>query len=272
VIVGGGPTGVETAGALSDLVNDVMPHLYSHAAAAAAKVVLVDVGHALLNEFSDEAHTYSAQQLQRRGVELKLGVSAKEVTAHHIALSDGTTIPTHLVIWAGGEFAAPLASRSGISQGRGGRLDVRPDLTVGGFARVYAIGDFANVPYGDEVALPQLGSVAQQSGDWAAKNIVADLDYSGRRPFHYHDKGIMAMIGRRAAIAEIGQHRHEMHGRVAFAAWLGVHAQLLANTDAEVKAFLSWAEEFYVRPHHRSADLLDPANVDVPRIHWSNGG
>ena len=82
----------------------------------------------------------------------------------------------------------------------------------------------------------------------------------------------MAMIGRKAAIAEIGQHRHEMHGRVAFAAWLGVHAQLLANTHAEVNAFLSWAEEFYVRPHHRSADLLDPDIRDTPRIHWSNGG
>ena len=78
----------------------------------------------------------------------------------------------------------------------------------------------------------------------------------------------MAMIGRKAAVAEIGEHRHEMHGRLAFAAWLGVHAQLLANTGAELKAFIAWAEEFYLRPHHRSAKLLDPATVDKPRIDW----
>jgi NADH dehydrogenase len=226
----------------------------------------------LLSEFSAEAHAYATAQLQRRGVEIRLGVSAKQITAGHLELSDGTMIASRLVVWAGGEMASPLAEHSGISQGRGGRLDVRPDLTVGGFARVYALGDFANIPYGDEQALPQLGSVAQQSGTWTARNILADLDYSGRQPLHYQDKGMMAMIGRRAAIAEIGTHRHEMHGQVAFAAWLGVHAQLLANTDAQVRSFLSWAEEFYVRPHHRSAQLLDPSNVDTPRIDWSRGG
>jgi NADH:ubiquinone reductase (H+-translocating) len=78
----------------------------------------------------------------------------------------------------------------------------------------------------------------------------------------------MAMIGRKAAVAEIGQHRHEMHGRLAFAAWLGVHAELLANAGAELKAFVAWAEDFYFRPHHRSAELLDPAQVELPKIHW----
>jgi NADH dehydrogenase len=113
--------------------------------------------------------------------------------------------------------------------------------------------------------------VAQQAGDWAAGNILADLDGTGRRPFEYHDKGIMAMIGRKAAIAEIGEHRHELHGRLAFAAWLGVHAQLLANAGAEVKAFMAWAEEFYLRKHYRSADLLDPDKIDTPRIDWGSG-
>jgi NADH dehydrogenase len=165
--------------------------------------------------------------------------------------------------------AAPLAANSGLPQGRGGRVDVRPDLTVTGFPNVYALGDFANTPGGHDDTLPGLGSVAQQAGKWAAENILADLDGVGRRPFDYHDKGIMAMIGRKAAIAEVGEHRHELHGRLAFAAWLGVHAQLLANADAEVKAFIAWAEEFYLRPHHRAADLLDPSKIDIPRIDWS---
>jgi len=268
VIVGGGCTGVETAGALAELVHDVMPHVYEHLAVAGAKVILVDLGHALLAPFSDRAHAYTAQQLQRRGVQIRLGVSATEVAEDHVALSDGTTIKTHLVVWGGGEMAAPLAARSGLAQGRGGRISVRPDLTVEGFPEVYAIGDFANIPFGDEPALPQLGSVAAQAGDWAGGNIVADFERAGRQPFHYRDKGIMAMIGRKAAVAEIGEHRHELHGRFAFAAWLGVHAELLANAGAELKAFTAWAEEFYLRRHHRSAKLLDPSTIDNPRIKW----
>jgi NADH:quinone reductase (non-electrogenic) len=271
VVVGGGATGVESAGALGELVHDVMPHVHERLAIAGARVILVDLGHAVLAPFSDEAHAYAAKQLQRRGVQLKLGVSAKEIAADQVTLSDGTTHKTHLTVWGGGLMAAPLAAKSGLTQGRGGRIDVEPDLTVEGFPGVYALGDFANIPYGDEPALPQLGSVAQQGGDWAARNILADIEGKSRRPFHYHDKGIMAMIGRKAAVAEVGEHRHELHGRLAFAAWLGVHAQLLANAGAELNAFLAWADEFYLRPHHRSAALLDPANVNTPRIDWSGG-
>jgi len=271
VIVGAGPTGVETAGAVAELVHDVMPHVYPHLAVASAKVILVDLGHTVLNGFSDEAHDYAAKQLRRRGVELRLGVTVKEVAEDRVTLGDGTTVKTRLVVWGGGEMAAPLAFRSGLPQGRGGRIDVRPDLTVPGLPAVYAVGDVANIPTADGNALPQLGSVAQQAGHWAAGNIIADLEGTGRQPFHYRDKGIMAMIGRKAAVAEIGAHRHELHGRVAFAAWLGVHAQLLADAGAEIRAFLAWAEEFYVRPGHRSAELLDPSTINTPRIDWSSG-
>jgi NADH dehydrogenase len=269
VVVGGGATGVESAGALAELVHDVMPHVYEHLAIAGARVILVDLGHAVLAPFSDEAHAYAAKQLQRRGVELKLGVSAKEIAADHVTLSDGTTIKTHLTVWGGGLMAAPLSAQLGLTPGRGGRVDVQPDLSVEGFPGVYALGDFANIPSGDERGLPQLGSVAQQAGNWAAQNILAGVEGKTAQPFHYHDKGIMAMIGRKAAVAEVGEHRHELHGRIAFAAWLGVHAQLLANMGAEVKAFLAWADEFYVRPHHRSAALLDPSTIDTPRIDWT---
>jgi NADH:ubiquinone reductase (H+-translocating) len=269
VVVGAGATGVESAGALAELAHNVMPHVYEHLAIAGAKVILVDLGHAVLAPFSDEAHTYAAKQLQRRGVEIRLGVSAKEIAADHVTLSDGTTIKTHLTVWGGGLMAAPIGARSGVTQGRGGRIDTQPDLTVEGFPEVYALGDFANISIAGDDALPQLGSVAQQSGSWAAENILAGIQGKPRKSFHYKDKGIMAMIGRKAAVAEVGEHRHELHGRIAFAAWLGVHAQLLANAGAEVKAFLAWADEFYVRPHHRSAALLDPATIDSPRIDWS---
>jgi NADH:ubiquinone reductase (H+-translocating) len=268
VVVGAGATGVESAGALAEMVHNVMPHVYEHLSVAGARVILVDLGHAVLASFSEEAHDYAAKQLQKRGVEIKLGVSAKAVAADHVTLSDGTTIRTHLTVWGGGLMAAPIGAKSGLPQGRGGRIDVQPDLTVEGFPDVYALGDFANIQGADGNALPQLGSVAQQSGGWAAKNIRAGIDGKPREAFHYHDKGIMAMIGRKAAVAEVGEHRHELNGRIAFAAWLGVHAQLLANAGAEANAFLAWADEFYLRPHHRSAALLDPASIDTPRIDW----
>jgi NADH dehydrogenase len=266
VVVGGGPTGVETAGALAELVHDVLPHHYPHLGGAHPQLVLIDLAPGVLGAFSDSAHDYAAKQLRHRRVHLRLGLSAKEVAADHVTLSDGTRLPTHLVVWGGGESAAPLAGRAGLDQGRGGRIDVLPDLTVAGFPHVYAVGDVANVPHGDGSVLPQLGSVAAQTGDWAARNILAGIEGARPEPFAYRDKGIMAMIGRKAAVAEIGEHRHELHGRLAFAAWLGVHAELLANAGAEMRAFTAWAEEFYLRPHRRSAKLLDKSTMDVPRV------
>jgi NADH dehydrogenase len=248
---------------------------------AGPRIILVDLGQTIHAPFTDESHAYAAKHQQRRDVELRmcnadtedaLGNAVTVVAEDHVKLRDGSTIQTHLVIWGCGELAAPIAGNAGIGQGRGGRIDVRPDLSVPGHPHVFAIGDMANIPYGDERALPQLGSVAQQSGTWAARNILGDIDGTGREPFHYRDKGIMAMIGRKAAVAELGPHRHEMHGRLAFAAWLGVHAELLANAGAEVKAFIAWAEDFYFRPHHRSAELLDPSQIELPRIHWGQSG
>ncbi len=161
-------------------------------------------------------------------------------------------------------MAAPLAGAAAARRrAAAAGIDVQPDLTVAGFPDVYALGDFANIPSGDEI-LPQLGSVAQQSGGWAGRTSPPASRATAAQPFHYRDKGIMAMIGRKAAVAEIGAHRHELHGRFAFAAWLGrARRSCWATPGAELKAFLSWAEEFYLRPHHRSAELLDPLHVST---------
>jgi NADH dehydrogenase len=268
VVVGAGPTGVEIAGALAELVHDVMPERYDNVDVKDSRVIIVDLGHAPLGAFSDAAHAYATKQLDRRGVELMLGDGVTEVAADHVTLSDGTTIRTHLTVWGGGEKAAPVIAGSGLPFGRGGRIVVDEYFAVDGFPGVYAVGDDANIPDGGGGILPQLGSVAQQAGSCVGDVILAGFRGEERTPFHYHDKGIMAMIGRKAAVAEIGEHRHELHGRIAFAAWLGVHAALLSNIGAEMHAFMAWAEEFYVRPHHRAAQLLDPSTVDTPRIEW----
>ena len=259
VVVGAGATGTEIAGALADLIRDVMPSRFHDEQLSKARVVIVDAGDAVLGPFSPKAHEYASKVLTERGVELKLGTKVKEITADHVVLSDGDTIDTRCVIWGGGLQAAPLAGASGLSQGRGGRIDVHEDLTVEGFPGVFVVGDIANIPSDDGRAFPQLGSVALQAGQWAAKNIVADVDGKAMEPFDYHDKGIMAMIGHNAAIAEMGEHRHELHGAVGYAAWIGVHAYLMGVSSQRRDAFISWAWDEFGKS--RVLDTSDEARL-----------
>jgi NADH dehydrogenase len=244
VIVGAGPTGTELAGAFGDIARIGSKKIYRDLSVGQAQIFLVDRGHAVLSAFSEKAQTYAAKMLEQRGVKLCLGTSVKEVGEGHVILSDGTKVLTHTAIWAGGLKAAALSANVGIPTGHGGRLDVQPDLTVAGFTGVYALGDFANISDKAGKPLPQLASVAEQSGKWCAKNIEADVAGKPRKPFHYFDKGIMAMIGRDAAVAEVGERRHELEGPVAFSAWLGVHAALLTTTRAKVGAFIEWAWDY----------------------------
>jgi len=266
VIVGAGATGTEVAGALAELIRQVLPSQFKELALEKARVILVDLGSAVLGPFSPKAHDYVAKILSRDGVEIRLGTSVKEITTTHVLLSDGDTIPTHCVIWGGGIKAAQLADTSGLKQGRGGRIDVLPDLSVEDHTNVFVVGDLANIPDPDGKAYPQLGSVALQAGVWAAKNILNDVAGKEREPFDYHDQGIMAMIGRNAAIAEMGEHRHELHGSVAFAAWLGVHVWLMSGVRQRVDAFVSWAWDYFGKT--RAPQVLDSS--DVARIDWDD--
>jgi NADH dehydrogenase len=264
VVVGGGPTGVELAGALADLIAETMAVEYHDLAVTAAQIHLVDLGHTLLGPFSDRAHDYAAKILGRKGVRLHLGVAVTEVGAGHVSLADGSTLRTRCVVWGGGIKAPAVAASGDLPRGRGGRIDVQPDLTIEGAQGVYVVGDVANIPSPDGSTHPQLGSVALQSGAWAAENILADAAGKPRTPFHYHDKGIMAMIGRGAAIAEVGPHRHELHGAIAFSAWLGVHASLMTGVRNRVDAFLNWGWDYFTKA--RGPQVLDRA--DVARIDW----
>jgi NADH:ubiquinone reductase (H+-translocating) len=264
VIVGGGPTGVEMAGSLADLIRLTMTREYTDLAVKYAQVYLIDHGHALLGAFSEEAHDYASRVLLKKGVKLRLGIGVKEVAPDHVLLSDGTSIQTRTVIWGGGLSASPLSASAGLPRGHGGRIDVRPDLTVDGFPGVYVLGDFANIPSPEDESLPQLGSVAQQSGAWAAKNILAEIAGDTRTAFHYHDKGIMAMIGRNAAVAAIGKKRHELDGAIGFAAWIGVHALLMSGVRERVEAFVDWGWNYFSKS--RAIQILDRA--DVSHIDW----
>ena len=261
MVVGAGATGTEVAGALADLIRDVMPSRFPDLAPDHARVIIVDAGKAVLGPFSPKAHDYASKVLTERGVEIRLGTKVEEIAEDHVVLSGGDTIPTRCVIWGGGIEAAPLAHAVGLKQGRGGRIDVRDDLTVEDHPRVFVVGDLANTPGPGGRSLPQLGSVALQAGHWAAECILRDVDGKPMQPFAYHDKGIMAMIGHNAAIAEMGEHRHEVHGVVGYAAWLGVHAYLMTGTRQRRDAFIDWGWDEFGKSR-----VLDTS--DEARLHW----
>jgi len=265
VIIGAGATGTEMSGAFGDAFQHSLKRAFCDADLSRGQVLLVDGGHTVLHGFSPESQAYAARMLEERGVQIRLGTTVKEVGAGHVILSDGSRIDTHVVIWAGGLKASSLSDHLGIRTGKGGRVDVQPDLTVAGFPGVYALGDFANIAGDDGKPLPQLASVAEQSGKWCAKNILADLAGEARKPFAYFDKGIMAMIGRNSAVAEMGKHRHELKGTLAFAAWLGVHASLLSSTQAKIEAFVDWAWDYF--GGGRGDAILDRNDED--QINWS---
>ncbi|MDX2381376.1 MAG: NAD(P)/FAD-dependent oxidoreductase [Acidimicrobiia bacterium] len=266
VVIGAGPTGVETAGALADLVDQVMPDYYHDLDVGRARIIIVDRSNVVLRPFSEKAHDYAAKVLERKGVTLRLESSVQEVRSDRVVLDDGSEILTHCAVWAGGLQSNEIAGLDVLPKGRRGRIQVGEHLEVDGFDAVYAIGDAALTAGGDGDPLPQLGAVALQAGAAAADSILAEIDGRRAPSFKYHDKGIMAMIGRRSAIAEVGAHHHELHGAIAFGAWLGVHAWLLNTTRTRIDTFVAWGWDWFT--HSRSsANIGEP---EVPRIDWSH--
>ncbi|MGF6833065.1 NADH dehydrogenase [Paenarthrobacter sp. TE4293] len=259
VVVGGGPTGVETAGAMAENVKYVVRKYFSPELAARCRVHLVDMVPTVLNMFSPKSQSYATEHLKKVGVELHLGQGVTEVRKDGVALADGSSVPGQIVVWAGGLKAGDVIAGSGLTQGRGGRIDVQPDLTAPGVEGVYVLGDCANITDSTGAKLPQLGSVAQQAGKWAAKNILADLSGGSRTPFRYVDKGYMAMVGRGAAVAELGRKRIQLQGVFAFLSWLLVHLALLSGLQQKIRALFSWLNGYIL---HSPAQVVVSGPVE----------
>ncbi|WP_210416612.1 NAD(P)/FAD-dependent oxidoreductase [Tomitella fengzijianii] len=247
VVVGGGATGVEFAGAAAESLASAVAAVFPGDLAARTTVHLVDMVPTVLGPFSEKSQKYARSVLERAGVRLHLGKGVTAVRGDGVTLEDGTRVPARMVVWAGGLKGRDVLAGAGLPLGRGGRVDVAADLTVDGLDGVYALGDSANITDAKGRALPQLGSVAQQSGKWAARNILADFSGRHREPFAYRDKGIMAMIGRGAAVAEVGPRRWKFRGPAAFVAWLGVHAALLSGVWQRVGAVASWSVGYFTK-------------------------
>jgi NADH dehydrogenase len=248
VVVGGGPTGVEVSGALVELIDKVLEQDFHDLDVHRARVILVEQLDTLLAPFSVPSQRYALRTLRRRGVDVRLGTAVRRVAPDHVELDDGTVLGTRLVLWAAGVKAAGLAGQLGVAPGKGGRIPVDGDLSIVGRPEAFAVGDVADIDDGDGGRLPQLAQVAIQGGRHAAEQVLADVAGRPRRSFHYRDKGTMATIGRRAAVAELPAGRfgpRVLHGGVAWLAWLGLHLVYLLGVRNRLSVLTNWAWNYF---------------------------
>jgi NADH:quinone reductase (non-electrogenic) len=241
VVVGGGPTGVETAGALAELYRGNFAGDYPEVAKEDARVILVEAGPELFGMFKPKLREYAEQALTDRGVEVLTGKQVASVEPARVALKSGETLKAHTLVWGAGLQGNALVQSLGIELQRGNRIAVGPDLALPEHPEVYVVGDVAAITDAKtEQVLPQLGSVALQSGEHAGKTIAARLAGKEPEPFKYKDKGTMATIGRGAAVVQMLRGR-TMTGLKAQAAWGVVHLALLPTNEDRAKAVVDWA-------------------------------
>lgn len=244
VIVGGGPTGVETAGALAELFDKVLRRDFPATPVNRARVVLVEMGDTLLAPFQGRSQHHAINALRHRGVEVRLATRVESVAADHVVLAGGEVVPTQTLIWAAGVRANPLVDSLAVEQGPGGRIVVDEDLSIPGKRGGWAVGDIAHmIPSVGANAgspTPQLAPAAMQSGQLVAANIMATIAGRATVPFCYRNKGTMATIGRRSAVAEI-PHFPPLTGSVAWASWLALHLWMLIGFRNRVSVLLNWA-------------------------------
>jgi NADH dehydrogenase len=240
VVVGGGPTGVETAGALAELFAMVFRKDYPGLDVGRARVVLVEMQDHLLHPFKAPSRRHALDTLRSRGVEVRLGAKVASVDDGAVTLADGEVLPCQTLVWAAGVQASPLVAALGLPTGRGGRVVVDPDLRVPARPGAWAVGDVAAAVDRDGQVLPQLAPVAMQAGRHVARQIRRLLDGRGTVPFRYLDKGTMATIGRRAAVAEL-PFGIRLRGGLAWLAWLGLHLVTLVGPRNRASVLLNWA-------------------------------
>jgi NADH dehydrogenase len=241
VVVGGGPTGVETAGALAELFSVVFRRDYPSLGVSRARVVLVEAREALLAPFHASSQRAALDTLRARQVEVRLEEPVAEVTPEHVRFASGEVLSTRTVIWAAGVRAHPLAAALGLPVTRAGRVEVGDDLGVEGHEGVWAVGDVAAPrDHRGGGPLPQVAPVAMQTGAHVARQIGRLLEGRPTQPFRYRDKGTMATVGRRAAVAELPG-RIRLRGTLAWFAWLGLHLLYVAGLRNRLSVLLNWA-------------------------------
>ena len=249
VIAGGGPTGVELAGMLSQIKKNVFSKEYPELGKQEVIIYLVDALNVVLATMSEKSQKYTKETLLKMGVKVVLGKQVKDYIDDTVIFADGDKIPTKLLIWTAGVAAKTFDGIPEASYGRGKRLLVNEYNRVNNLPDIYAIGDTC-LQITDkhfDKGHPQLAQVAIQQGKNLAKNFIAMQQNKGLTPFAYNDKGSMAIIGRSKAVAEIPKPKLFFKGFIAWAAWLFVHLFSLINFRNKLKTFFNWMMSFFTR-------------------------
>jgi NADH dehydrogenase len=240
VVVGGGPTGVETAGSLAELYRDLFVKDFPDIPQEKAQIVLVEAGSELFTMFKHDIRNYTKKALEKRGVEVRLGELVSSIEPTRVTLKSGEVLMSHTLVWGAGLQANPLAKSLGLELQKANRVAVSPDLSLPDHPEVSVVGDIAWITEGEGgAALPQLGSVAMQSGEHAGETITRRLAGKQSEPFSYRDKGTMATIGRGAAVIQMPGGK-TMKGRMASLAWGSVHLALLSSGEDRARAMTDW--------------------------------
>ncbi|MBP2548634.1 NADH dehydrogenase [Neorhizobium galegae] len=253
VIIGGGPTGVEMAGAIAELGRFMITRDFRKLAPEHFRVLLVEAGPRILAAFPEELTTYARRELDRMGVEVMTGRMVEDIS-DGIVIANGETIRTANVIWGAGVKASPAAGWLGVEGKAGGRIPVDGTLRVSGHTDIFALGDTALGTDEAGKPLPALAQVAKQQGQYLGKALRHELlDGKASAPFHFNNRGNTAVIGRHAAIFDFGKWR--LKGRIAWFLWALVHVYLLVNFEKRLLVTIQWIWRYLTR--QRGARLID---------------
>jgi len=242
VFIGGGPTGVEMAGALAEIARHSLARDFRHFDPGSARIVLIEGGPAILSAFPEDLQRAAMKDLQRLGVTVRTNSIVTSVSPGVVSIGS-ESIRAETVLWAAGVAASPLGAALGAPLDRAGRVKVLPDLTIPGTPNVFVIGDLATLAGDDGRPLPGVAQVAIQMGKHAVHNILRAIEHQPLRPFHYHDLGNMATIGRASAIADFGRFR--LSGFLAWLAWLFVHILNLIGFRNRLVVLVQWAWAYF---------------------------
>lgn len=251
VIVGGGPTGVELAGTITEVARQALVSDFHNIDPKRTRVILVEAGPRVLAAYSPDLSQSAEDQLKKLGVEVRTNTAVTLVKEHEIHMGD-EVLPTIVTLWAAGVAASPLGRALGQPVDRAGRVPVQPDCSLPGHPEVFVIGDLAALKDAEGKMLPGVAPVAMQMGRYVAQCIADDLQNRPRKPFHYNDRGSLATIGRAAAVAQFPNFK--MTGYPAWLAWLFIHITFLIGFRNRILVMIQWAWSYFT--YERSARLI----------------
>jgi NADH dehydrogenase len=256
VIVGGGPTGVELAGAFAELARTVLKRDFRRIDPSRANIILLEGAPCVLANLAPDLSDSAKRQLENLGVQVRVSTKVKDIREGAVDLENGEVIYADNILWAAGVSATPLTKKLGAELDRAGRVKVNPDLSLPNRPEVFAIGDMATVLQSNGKLVPGVSPAAMQMGRYVARIIEDEIDLgpgrSPRPPFKYWDKGTMATIGRSAAVAEVG--RFKFSGLLAWLTWLFVHLVFLIGFRNKIAVMIQWVYSYFA--YKRGARII----------------